>query len=112
VAVELGQPFSVSFRVWTGRNAIESLDLRISAPSATFRYKEASLDDGESAYHEWDGFSQARLEGDRTAFEPAKDSIKLRNLVKDATVRFSVPYSEAVSTQMLVSLSFSRRVCV
>ena len=46
-SVELGKPNSISFRVWTGRNAVQSLELRISAPSATFQYKEASLDDGK-----------------------------------------------------------------
>ncbi|KAG2020812.1 hypothetical protein CC2G_006114 [Coprinopsis cinerea AmutBmut pab1-1] len=83
--VELGKPFSVSFRIWTGRNSIQTLNLRISAPSTTFHYWEASLDG----------------ENDEFAFETNKSGIKLENLGKDTTVRFSIPYLETISSQTM-----------
>ncbi|TFK27359.1 hypothetical protein FA15DRAFT_666419 [Coprinopsis marcescibilis] len=83
--VELGKPFSVSLRVWTGRNAIDTLELRLSAPSASFRFKDASLDDEDS---------EINLETDH-------NGIKLKDLPKDTTVRLSIPYSESISTQSM-----------
>ncbi|RXW22699.1 hypothetical protein EST38_g3139 [Candolleomyces aberdarensis] len=82
----------LSLKIWTGRNSVSKLELKLSAPSVTFRYWDATLDEDA---------------GDVT-FETG-ENLTIQNLDKDAAIGFSIPYVEAAAVQTMridVDLSY------
>jgi len=61
------------------------MTLRLAAPSAAFKYRDVSSDDDDVSL----------------PMDASHDGVQLKDLDKDATVRFSIPYIEGVSTQMM-----------
>lgn len=76
---------SLSLKLWTGRNAVKKLELKLSAPNVKFRYRDATLEEGAEADFE------------------AGDGLGVTDLAEDTSLIFSIPYSEATAVQSMVS---------
>jgi len=107
--VELGKTPSVMITIYTGRNSIDTMFVRLSSPSVGFKPQEAKVLDGE--YHR----SSAAIlnpfpEESCETFDIVEDKIRIVNVDMDESVTFVVPHTDASSTA-LVSPYSSAPVC-
>jgi hypothetical protein len=98
----------LSLKVSSGRNSIQKLELRLTAPSVAFRYREAILDEGAFCSDQYRRCIYLFLvDAGKVAYE-SSDSLKIQDIANDAAVGFTIPYVEGVAVQTMVGfLSFS-----
>ncbi|KAF8652735.1 hypothetical protein AX16_004233 [Volvariella volvacea WC 439] len=81
--VELGRRPALRMRITTGRNRIQKLSVKLTAPNITFTLKGATLDDGQGA------------------LEVAEDALELSDLEEDSSFTILVPHSDVSAFHIL-----------
>lgn len=98
--VELGKTPSVMVTIYTGRNSIDTMFVRLSSPFVGFKPQDAKLLNGEYL-KEGCYYIQLFIEESCETFEVVDDKIRIVNADTDENVTLVVPHTEASSTAIV-----------
>ena len=111
--VVLGKSQSLMVVVFSGRNHLRKLRVKLSSPSAIFRYREAVLQKGNFNYFSFT-FCNMNLDeededeedddddDDEAGFNADEDGICLEDVEEDTEIAFLVPHSDASALNAMV----------